>query len=93
MTDEEYSRFLKIPPALRTPAGRVFHKRGKFDWEIRVVLGRIAYDYSQIDEPQNATFLRDSLEDIESRFPDLGPKHMFRQIEGKKAERKWWSVR
>lgn len=93
LTNEEYSKFLKIPPAMRAPAGLVFHKKSKFDWEIRVVLGRIAYDYSQIGEPQNATFLREALEDIEDRFPDLSPKHIFRQIEGQKAVKKWWSVR
>ncbi|KIO27619.1 hypothetical protein M407DRAFT_23184 [Tulasnella calospora MUT 4182] len=93
LTEQEYSKFLKVPAALRAHAGLVFHKKSKFDWEVRVVLGRLAWDYSQIDEPENAKFLRDSLDEIEARFPDLSPAHMFRQIDknGKKAVQKWWS--
>ncbi|KIO32069.1 hypothetical protein M407DRAFT_18885, partial [Tulasnella calospora MUT 4182] len=91
LTEQEYSRFLKVPPALRGHAGLVFHKKSKFDCEVRVVLGRLAWDYSQLDEPENAKFLRDSLDDIEARFPDLSPTHIFRRIDGKKEIQRWWS--
>ncbi|KIO19117.1 hypothetical protein M407DRAFT_31239 [Tulasnella calospora MUT 4182] len=93
LTDQEYSKFLKVPPAMRGHAGLVFNKKSKFDWEIRVVLGKLAYDYSQMDEPENATLLSNALVELEVRFPDISPAHVFRNInkEGKKAVRKWWS--
>lgn len=95
LTDQEYSRLLKVPAKLRDHAGLVYNKKSKFDWEIRVVLGRLAYDYSQMDEPENGKFLREALVEIETRFPDISPAHIFRQInhEGAKAVRAWWSVR
>lgn len=95
LTDQEYSKLTRVPPALRCHAGLVYNKKSKFDWEVRVVLGRLAYDYSQMDEPENGKFLRDALGDIEARFPDISPAHIFRKIdkEGAKAVEKWWSVR
>ncbi|KAG8928512.1 hypothetical protein FRC01_005833 [Tulasnella sp. 417] len=93
LTDQEYSRLADIPPAVRRHTGLVYNKKSKFDWEVRVVLGRLAYDYNQMDEPENSKFLHDSLLEIESRFPDISPTHMFRQIDrdGPKAVQKWRS--
>ncbi|KAG8939977.1 hypothetical protein FRC04_005773 [Tulasnella sp. 424] len=64
----------------------------KFDWEVRVRLGKIAYDYHQLDEPEDREYLHAALVEIEKRFPNLSPSHIFRRIDkqGHKAVEKWW---
>lgn len=95
LTDREYSDFTKVPVAARGHAGLVYHEKSKFDWEVRVRLGKIAYDYHQLDEPEDREYLRAALVEIEKRFPDLSPTHIFRRIDeqGHKAVEKWWMVR
>lgn len=94
LTDREYADFTKIPVAARGHAGLIYHKKSKFDWEVRVCLGKIAFDYYQMDEPEDREYLRSALVKIEKGFPDLSPTHIFRRIneQGTKAVQKWWMV-
>lgn len=73
----------------------VFNKTSKFDYEARVLLGLVAFEYCKMTAEEGRSYLEKSLKRLEKRLPDISPKHEKRKIneEGLEPVRRWWNVR
>ncbi|KAG9042711.1 hypothetical protein FS837_010474 [Tulasnella sp. UAMH 9824] len=44
----EHKTFMKVPPAYRSVVGKMYYKRAKGDWEARVVLTCLTWEYTKV---------------------------------------------
>lgn len=94
LTTSEFQKFAAMPPLVRKEAGMVFNKTSKFDYEARVILGLVAFEYCKMPPEEGRNYLSKSLKNLEKRLPDISPKHPKRRIDAEGAEpvREWWNV-